>query len=722
MPDASVLPQEVIDVLTNTNADTATSLDTVVSADNVQVDAESRRIYHFNPIKEYMSSIDEDIKVQLSSMQNNANTDSDNIQKLAELNDELKNKMAQAFVVWQQDPSDRTNVQIYIKSEVIPLLEDMLVIDNSILDTTTADMDTMYTTVLESIQQTIFLSFILMLSIFLTMFVYISLLYRREEYEEELSRHLKDALAVAQNANMAKTSFLSSMSHEIRTPLNAIIGLTVLGEDNIEDPVYMRQCLGQITTSSNHLLQLINDILDMNRIESGKTTIARETFSLPELMTELSTINKPQTTAKGITDEYILKDIQHEYVVGDPTRIRQILLNLTNNAIKYTNTGDKVIVSIQEIKSSRPEYANLIMTVEDTGIGMQKEFMQHIFEPFERERNAATNFNEGTGLGMAITKNLVTMMDGTISVESELGVGTKFTVAISLQVPTKIPELNTEHLKGVPILVTDDSQDALLAIGNMLEGFGMKVKTLQLDPADILSFKEQLDRDVKGVSLVMADVNDAKVGQKTRILGALQDAVLGNGLPLVLAAENWRSIDSDIAKGGIVSFIDKPIFRSRLHDTLVNTLDLAQTSKNEDEAAPKKQTSDEPLTGRVLIVEDNDLNMEIATELVKKFGPEVSQAADGVEGVQMVKDAPDGYYDLIFMDWQMPRMNGIEATKALVEFFDETNRKPVPIVAMTANAFTDNRREALASGMDGFMAKPINLAELKGHLYKYLKQ
>ncbi len=672
---------------------------------------------------------DTEIQSQLAILTSNRFADEKNIHDLVVTYNDINKELANTFELWGRDPNNLPIVQAQIADNVIPLIERAIAADNAIIDSTSKDIEDLNNTVLEAIQQTILFSLVLIMGIFVAIFIYISLLSRKEEYEEELSNHLTDALALAQNASDAKSDFLSNMSHDIRTPLNAIIGLSAIAEDNINDPVKMRQCLTQINTSSHHLLQLINDVLDVNRIESGKTILTNEVFSLPDLVSELSTINEPQIAEKSLNAEFILKNIQHEYLVGDPIRIRQIVLNLTSNAIKYTKPGDSMTVTFEEFKATRPQNANLRITVSDTGVGMSPEFVEHIFEPFERERNERTSFIEGTGLGMAITKNLVTMMNGTIKVESELGEGSTFIVDMVLHVANQFPKLDTDCFEGANAVIISDNDASSGDMSDILEEFGILIEKIDIAFDDMDGTIDKIERLVPNADAVFveysehSELDDQAIG---RIEDVLTEAVGEKSVTVVRIGDVWKPIKHKENGNGVVAYIKRPVFRSRVyevlretHDIMEDDLKMAATNSEEGKAGENENAADGQKTSRVLIVEDNDLNMEIATELVLKYVPQVDQAFNGQEALDIVKEKPEGYYDLIFMDWQMPVMDGIEATKAIIRHFDAQGYKHTPIVAMTANAFNDNRRDAMAAGMDGFMAKPINLKELKENLSKY---
>ena len=502
----------------------------------------------------------------------------------------------------------------YVNDEIYPVVSQLLDVDLEVLAQATDAVDNVYETVNAACRQTIFIAWILIIAVAISLFVYLAILNRKTRREEQLTANLEHALDLAQSASRAKSTFLSSMSHDIRTPMNAIVGLTAIASNNLDDRARVEHCLARITTSSKHLLSLVNDVLDMSEIESGRIALNEDIIELPTLMDDFAGIMQEQARKKGIDLETKVGPLAHPIVRGDALRLQQMMLNLASNAVKYTHNGGWVRITLteeagdaaaaparvadsasatgsQDADEADADRSNAHegndadtgavniyrLVVEDNGIGMEQDFLENIFQPFERERNETTPFTEGAGLGMTITKNVVDLMDGTISVKSQPGRGSKFTVL----------------------------------------------------------------------------------------------------LPLASAEA------------------EKP-----------NT-----TSVPADDA---------PLTGRVLLVEDDALNREIAIELIQSLGVDVETAEDGLDAVTAFTDAETGRYGMIFMDFQMPRMGGLEAAAEIIRVEQTEGRPHTPIVAMTANAFNEDRQKAMDAGMDGFMSKPINIAQLKRNLRRFL--
>lgn len=665
-------------------------------------------------IRASLDDIDIDMREKLDFIADNHTGSIEDAHKLQDGYDDLS-KRQDIFVEMCASPdySDE-EVATYAEEQLYPLIDELLSLDVIVLDESTAAVEEMYTTVNAAISQTIIISVVLMAAVVLSLVFYLFVLHKKSQYEATLRKNLEDALDLAQSASAAKSAFLANMSHDIRTPMNAIIGLTTIASAHLDDTVRVQECLRRISTSSKHLLGLINDVLDMGKIESGKIALNEELFSFPDLISEFIAIIQPQVRAKHLSFDVVIGNVSQEMLIGDTMRLNQILLNLMSNAIKYTPEGGSVKVSINEDPDTRPGFNDYRIVVEDTGIGMEPEFLEHIFDPFERERNDTTNFTEGTGLGMSITKNVVDMMDGTISVESTPGEGSRFTVTVPLKpAPEGEEAFDLSGFNQLRVLVVDDDRDVLENTLLLFDEFGMRGEAADngLDAVALTVSAHKQNDDFRAIIVdwVMPGIDGIETIRRIR-------AEVGEATPIILlTAYDWTDIEDEAKDAGVSAFISKPLFKSRLYHVL-RTLCLDDGSATEGH----DERDDEPLCGRVLLVEDNELNLEIAFELISSLGVEVVTAHDGQEAVDAVTSAEEGQFDLVFMDWQMPHMDGIEATERIIAFEHETERAHTPIVAMTANAFNEDRERALAAGMDGFMAKPIDMSELKRTLREYL--
>ena len=503
------------------------------------------------------------------------------------------------------------------------------------------------------------------------------------------------------------------MSHDIRTPMNAIVGLTAIASAHLQEPARVRECLERIATSSKHLLCLINDVLDMGKIESGKIILNEERFSFPDMVSGVVTIVQPQARAKNLALDIVIGNIERETVLGDSMRLSQVLLNVVGNAVKYTPEGGSVRLSISEGPSPRDGYRTYRFVVQDTGVGMTPEFLERIFNPFEREGSPHTLNIEGTGLGMAITKNVVDMVDGTISVESEEGKGSTFIVTVPLRPVIDVDEaVDLAELQGDRVLVVDDDSDVLESTLAILDEVGLRgVAASSGFEAHDAAVKAREEGDgfcAIVVDWAMPGMDGVETARRIR-------AEVGDEVPIILlTAYDWSDVEAQARSAGVTAFVSKPLFKSRLCHMLKA---LCGTGEQQVRACCAERPH---VNGRVLLVEDNELNREIATELICQLGPEVDQARDGEEALEKLLGSGATRYDLVFMDVKMPRMGGIEATQALKEASARTGCALPPIIAMTANAFNEDREEALAAGMDGFMTKPIDLKELERILLAHL--
>ena len=526
--------------------------------------------------------------------------------------------------------------------------------------------------------------------------------HREKQYASELEK----AAELAKSANEAKTRFLFNMSHDIRTPMNAIIGFTTLAVSNIDDKERVRDYLGKILSSSNHLLSLINDILDMSRIESGKIHLEETEVSLSEVLHDLKTIISGQIHAKQLELYMDVMDVTNEDVYCDKTRLNQVLLNLLSNAIKFTPAGGTVSVRLREYPGTQRGCELYEIRVKDNGIGMSQKFVQKIFSPFERERTSTVSRTQGTGLGMAITKNIVDMMGGTIEVQTEQGKGTEFIIRLPLRIQPENHRIEKiAELEGLKALVVDDDFNTCDSVTKMLVKVGMRSEWTLSGKEAVLRARQSVEMgDAFHAYIIdwrLPDMNGIEVTRQIRSLG--DDTPI-----IILTAYDWSDIEVEARAAGVNAFCAKPLFMSDIRETLMAAIGQKQTGA-EDRILPEAGPD---FRGRcILLVEDNELNREIAEELLKQYGFLVDIAENGAEAVEKVKNSAPGTYDLVLMDIQMPVMNGYEATEQIRALEDPALAK-IRILAMTANAFDEDRKQALKCGMDGFLSKPIVMEEL----------
>ena len=531
---------------------------------------------------------------------------------------------------------------------------------------------------------------------------------------QELNAKLQVAVEKAETANRAKSTFLSNMSHDIRTPMNAIIGFTTLALSNIDDTDRVKDYLGKTLASSNHLLSLINDVLDMSRIESGKIHLEEVEVNLSDVLHDLKTIVSGQIYAKQLELYMDAMDVTDEDVYCDKTRLNQILLNLLSNAIKFTPAGGTVSVRVRQLAGQVRGCGQYEFRIKDNGIGMSPEFAKKIFEPFERERTSTVSRIQGTGLGMAITKNIVDMMGGTIEVQTAQGKGTEFTVCVPMRAQTeqRLVEKITE-LEGLKALVVDDDFNTCDSVTKMLVKVGMRAEWTLSGKEAVLRARQSIEMsDVYHAYIIdwrLPDMNGIEV---TRQIRSLHD----DTPIIILTAYDWSDIEVEAKAAGVTAFCSKPMFMSDLRETLMSALgqkpaDAVQRLLPEKNADFKGK--------HILLVEDNELNREIAQEILQEYGFLVDTAENGAVAVEKVSTAAPGSYDLVLMDVQMPIMDGYTATRK-IRALDDPARAKLPILAMTANAFDEDRRNALESGMNGFLSKPIVIGDLVQELHKIL--
>ncbi len=536
-----------------------------------------------------------------------------------------------------------------------------------------------------------------------------------QRYEEEQKRcALQSALENAKAASVAKSRFLSNMSHDIRTPMNAIVGMTAIAASHLEDRERVSECLKKISFSSQHLLSLINDILDMSKIESGKLSVKEEPFNLAELVSNVVELVRPQAQEGGLDLQVRLPVMQEEKVIGDPLRIRQVYLNLLSNAVKYTPEGGSVTVEVRQDMSRQKGYQNYVFCCADTGIGMSKEFLQKLYQPFERAQDYAAGKISGTGLGLAITKNIVDLMGGDITVDSRPKEGSVFTVTIPLRLQDAKQEEIVEHWIGARCLIVDDDRPTCENTAELLETIGLKAEFVT-NGATAVQRVVLAKQTPDPFSIIIVDwkLPDMDGVETTRQIRR----VVGPDIPvIILTAYDWVDIEGEARRAGVTAFMAKPFYRSKMC-YMLNELSGEKEIQQEETKGPVE----ERFGGRVLLVEDNAMNREIARVLIGETGVMVEEACNGAEAVQMMADSAEGYYDLILMDIQMPVMDGYEATK-IIRKLKRCDAMSVPIVAMTANAFEEDIHTAICAGMNAHFSKPVDINELMNLLHRYLNR
>lgn len=523
---------------------------------------------------------------------------------------------------------------------------------------------------------------------------------RAEQARQE--QLLRDALATANAASNAKSDFLSRMSHDIRTPMNAIIGMSTIGQLKYQDPERVRDCFGKIDASSRYLLSLINDILDMSKIEMGKMLLTMERFDCTELIREITAILYPQTMGLGIQFDVTHQGELDQYYLGDPLRLKQILMNLLSNSLKYTPEGGSVRLDIRTEKNSG-SFTYLVFTVSDTGIGMSEQFMDRLFLPFEQETADSARNNIGSGLGLSIVANLVQLMGGSIRVDSRKGQGSTFAVTIPFQRvnPQKeeAPRCDDLLLKGVKVLVVDDDKIVGEQSASILGGLGAQTFWVSSGFRAVEEIRVSLAQGTPyALAMVdwrMPDMDGLETTRQIRRLCGPDTTII------IISAYDWSSIEQEARSAGANYFITKPLFASTIRDTL-SRLNVKPQSLS-------KQDSQQPFHGfRVLLVEDNELNLEIAKTLLELYGMEVTAVENGQLAVEAFSAAPAGHFLTILMDIRMPVMDGLTATRT-IRALDRPDASSIPILAMSANAFDEDKRLAMTSGMTGYLVKPLDV-------------
>ena len=531
--------------------------------------------------------------------------------------------------------------------------------------------------------------------------------------QREQTQALQDALMQAQHANKAKTTFLSNMSHDIRTPMNAIIGFSTIAVSHIDNREQVLDCLQKVLSSSNHLLSLINDILDMSRIESGKVQIKEQECNISELMHNLVSIIQPQIKAKQLELFIDTFDVANEDVIADPLKLNQVFINLMSNAVKYTPAGGSISFKIIQKTTFRHGYGDYVFVIKDNGTGMSPNFVEHIFEPFERESTVTQSGIQGTGLGMAITRNIVEMMNGTISVESEVGKGSTFTVELSLKLQdTERTEQQIKELEGLRALVVDDDFNACDGVSKMLKQIGLRSEWTTSGREAVYRAKSAHDDGDSYHTFIidwqMPGLSGIETAKEIR-------KVIGAEAPIIiLTAYDWTDIEEEAKSVGVTAFCAKPLFMSDLKTVLL----AANNMLEKQEEVPEWTLAD--FSGkRILLVEDNELNREIAQVILEESGFLVDTAPDGTDAVAIMEKAEENYYDAILMDVQMPTMDGYEATRT-IRRLPRKDVQSLPIIAMTANALEEDKEAALMNGMNAHIAKPLDMDIFISVLKKFL--
>ena len=534
------------------------------------------------------------------------------------------------------------------------------------------------------------------------------------EKELKVQQALEEAYQAAETASRAKSDFLQTMSHDIRTPMNGIIGMTAIAAAHIEDRERVSECLRKITGASRHLLSLINEVLDMSKIESGKVALMEEEFNLSDLIDNLITMVRPQIAEHGHELTVNIRNVEHELVTGDSLHIQQAFVNLMGNAIKYTPDGGRINLDIREIPCNQEKVGCYEFVFRDNGIGMSEEYMSHIFEPFTRAEDSRISKIQGTGLGMPITKNIVNMMGGDIRVESRLNEGSVFTVTIFLKLREKEEKRNPKFA-DLPVLVADDDELSMESAVEILLELGMKAEGVLSgeEALKLATERHEARKDFHAVILdwKMPGLDGVETARAIR-------ARIGNDIPIIiLSAYDWSDIEAEARAAGVNAFVSKPLFKSRLERVFT---ELTGEGKSEEPASPLKRFSETDYSSvHCLLAEDNELNAEIAKEILSETGMKVRHVWDGAEAVEVLNDSEDGAFNFVLMDIQMPKMNGYDAARA-IRASERGYLKTVPIIAMTANAFAEDVQAARTAGMNEHIAKPIDLAVLERILRKWV--
>ena len=524
---------------------------------------------------------------------------------------------------------------------------------------------------------------------------------------------LREAYQAAENASNAKSDFLSKMSHDIRTPMNAIIGMTALAGSYIDDKDRMLECLKKITSSSKLLLGLINEVLDMSRIESGNIQLVDEDIELSVLLEDVLELVKGDVKNKNLDLNVSIENMKHEKVIGDSIRIQKIFTNIISNSIKYTPNGGKISITVNEKPTHSKSTSCFEFIFEDTGIGMSKEFVKKIFVPFERAEDSRIDKIQGTGLGMAIVNNIIHMMGGEIQVESEINKGSKFTVTMVLKLQDDKEETDKE-LINLKVLVVDDEKVVCDSTCKVLNSIGMNSEGVTTGKEAVTRVVEEHEKNDDFYAAIidwnMPEMNGIETTKEIR-------KAVGKDVPIIImSAYDWSDIEEEAKAAGVNAFISKPLFKSRLTTTFKQLL-----NNNQEEENPLSLLKNEDYSNRrALVVEDNELNAEIMREMLNMTGIKVDRAENGKVAVEKLESEPENYYDIVFMDIQMPIMNGYQAAEAIRQMDRRKDVHTIPIIAVTANAFVEDILTAKAAGMNEHIVKPVDIKELDEILQKWL--
>lgn len=533
--------------------------------------------------------------------------------------------------------------------------------------------------------------------------------------DKEIQRSLLDAMKRAEAASNAKNDFLSAMSHDLRTPINGIVGMTTIAATHLEDKNRIQDCLTKISESTAHLLNLINEVLDMSQIESGKIELTSESFNMAELLQDVLSVNYPGIQQKNHTVNVRIHLMEHERVIGDPGRLTRITANLISNAIKYTPSGGLITLSLREKEPVIEGYGCYELTVQDNGIGMSPQFIDRLFEPFEREEDVRLSRIQGTGLGLSIVKNIVELMMGSIQVESEKGVGTTFRVTLNLRLDEQ-EDAGAHRLAALPVLVVDDDVASCQTVTEILCNIGMDGEWTDSGAQAVKMVVQRHKRGADYLAVLldwkMPEMDGVETARRIR-------AQVGPQVPIIiLTAYEWSEIEAEAREAGVDAFLSKPIYKAKL---LRKMTEITEGQLETGSVPCSHPSKDIPSGKRVLLAEDNDLNREIAIEILRMMGVEVDWVEDGAAAVERFAGNEPGTYDMILMDIQMPKMNGYEATRA-IRSMDRPDGRWVPIVAMTADAFKKDEQSALEAGMNEHLTKPISVERLARTLKRFLSQ